>query len=263
MGCFCQFVNEMNSFSIFDIQIFSCEISSTLSLLKSFLKSDRSHRIYFVSGNAISIAGTDYRYRRALNRATLVFPDGISLKLAARLNGIRTVTNMPGTDLVPRLLTRLNGDAGKVYLLGGTEDEINRAVNVFPKLFPGWEVVGSNDGFFEERETKFVVEQIKSASPDLLLVGMGTPLQEIWVDQYRHQIEVPLCMCIGGLFKYWGNGLRRAPRFFRNTCLEWLWLLFHDPSRWRKCVGNLLFIARSSSYSVKNYMKGNGNFRRE
>jgi N-acetylglucosaminyldiphosphoundecaprenol N-acetyl-beta-D-mannosaminyltransferase len=252
---------QVHSFSMFDTQIFHGDIDSSLSLLKNFLKDGGNHSIYFVSGYSMNIASANYKYRRALKNATLVFSDGIALKLASQLNGFRTLTNVSGTDLVPWFLTSLNGDSGTVYLLGGTEVVVKRAVNVFPKLFPGWEVVGSNNGFFEERETELVVEKIKSASPDLLLVGMGTPLQEIWVDQYRHQLRVPLCMCVGGLFKYWGNGLQRAPRFFRNTCLEWLWLLFHDPTRWRKCAGNLLFIARSLSYSNKNNMKLNENFR--
>ena len=89
---------------------------------------------------------------------------------------------------------------------------IARAAATAQRTFPGWIAAGFHHGYlFDRHSTADVVRQINDARPDVLLVGMGNPLQETWIHQHRQELEVPLCIGVGGLFSYWAGNLRRAP----------------------------------------------------
>jgi N-acetylglucosaminyldiphosphoundecaprenol N-acetyl-beta-D-mannosaminyltransferase len=78
------------------------------------------------------------------------------------------------------------------------------------------------------------VRKINDAKPDLLLVGMGHPIQEQWIDAHAAALDVPLIIAVGGLFGYWGNGLRRASPLFRRLGLEWLAIMLQQPRKIRR-----------------------------
>ncbi len=91
-----------------------------------------------------------------------------------------------------------------------------------------------------------VVAQINRAKPDLLLVGMGNPLQEEWIDRHFAALRVPVCVGVGGLFDFWADNVSRAPRWLRRLGHEWLWRFWQEPRRMarRYLLGNPLFLAR-------------------
>jgi len=89
----------------------------------------------------------------------------------------------------------------------------------------------------------------RQTGPDLLLVGMGNPLQEIWIHAHRHQLEVPLVAAVGGLFNYWAGTLRRASPVLRRLGAEWLGILWQQPHKARRyLLGNPLFLWRALSW---------------
>ena len=97
----------------------------------------------------------------------------------------------------------------------------------------------------EPHITSRVIRQINQAQPDVLLVGMGNPLQERWIHRHRHQLDVPLCIGVGGLFHYWAGDLQRAPIWLRRWGAEWLGILLQQPHKARRyLLGNPLFLYR-------------------
>ena len=161
-----------------------------------------------------------------------VYPDGVGLQIARRLLGLRRYPRVSGTDTVPMLLERLT-PLTRVYLLGGTPAISAAAQAGIARLFPLVTIVGAHHGFFQEAQDDSVVAAIAAAGPDLLLVGMGCPLQERWLARNRHRLPARLAICVGGLFHYWADDLRRAPRSMRDIGLEWLWILVQQPYKWR------------------------------
>jgi N-acetylglucosaminyldiphosphoundecaprenol N-acetyl-beta-D-mannosaminyltransferase len=161
-----------------------------------------------------------------------VYPDGVGLQLARRILGLARFHRVAGTDLVPMLLERLRPGT-RVYLLGATPAVSDAAATGFRRRFPWLVLAGSHHGYFEPAADAAVVADIARAAPDLLLVGMGSPLQERWIARNRHQLSGRVAICVGGLFHYWADDLHRAPRVLRGLGLEWLWILLQQPYKWR------------------------------
>jgi N-acetylglucosaminyldiphosphoundecaprenol N-acetyl-beta-D-mannosaminyltransferase len=161
-----------------------------------------------------------------------VYPDGVGLQLARHVLGLARFPRVAGTDLVPMLLDQLPAGT-RVYLLGATPAVCSGAAAGFRRRFPALVLAGSHHGFFAEAQDDAVLSDIARATPDVLLVGMGSPLQERWVARHRHRLPGRLAVCVGGLFHYWADDLRRAPRLLRGLGLEWLWILMQQPYKWR------------------------------
>ncbi len=179
--------------------------------------------------------------------ADFVFGDGTGVRWAARWQGVRLRDNLVGTDLTPQLLRAASGCGHRYFLLGGKPSVIERAAAAAAAAFPGWTQAGFQHGFFHDpQSTDEVIRRINRARPNVLLVGMGNPLQEQWIHRHRQRLEVPLCLGVGGLFHYWAGDLRRAPTWLRRVGAEWLGILFQQPHKARRyLLGNPLFLWRA------------------
>jgi len=132
-------------------------------------------------------------------------------------------------------------------MLGSDAETITAAADYARKKFPGWTLAGCHHGFLgNESVEAAAIAAINAARPDVLLVGMGNPLQEKWIRRNLSRLDVPVCMGIGGLFDYWAGNVSRAPAWLRRLGHEWLWRLFQQPKlkARRYLVGNPLFLAR-------------------
>ena len=211
---------------------------------------DRGSRpccVYFANAHTLNLAAADDAYRAVLNAADYVFGDGTGVRWAARLRGGRLSDNVNGTDLVPALLSRPAPRRRRLFLLGTDPASIERAARFAAHNFPGWAVVGYRHGFLGTPQLcQEAILHVNGARPDLLLVGMGNPLQERWVHDHREQLRVPVCMAVGGLFDFWAGNVRRAPVWLRRLGHEWLWRLCQQPAAKarRYLIGNPLFLAR-------------------
>ena len=188
----------------------------------------------------------DATYRAVLNSADYVFGDGTGVRWAARLGGVHLRDNVNGTDLVPELLTATAGRGYRYFMLGAEAATIHRAADNAARLFDGWTLVGSHHGYLDRRGTEQVIHQINRTRPDLLLVGMGNPLQERWIHEHRERLHVPVCMGVGGLFRYWAGDVQRAAPWLRRFGAEWVGVLWQQPEKAaRYLLGNPLFLARA------------------
>jgi N-acetylglucosaminyldiphosphoundecaprenol N-acetyl-beta-D-mannosaminyltransferase len=204
----------------------------------------RSHSVFIVNAHTLNLATDDAEYRRVLNSAYRVFGDGTGVRWAARYRGERLKDNLVGTDLIPRFFRDTTGRGYRYFLLGANEDTIGRAAAKARESFPGWEQAGFHHGYVHGRDAE-VIQQINASGADMLLVGMGNPLQERWIARYLDELNVPVCVGVGGLFDHWAGNIKRAPRWVRYLGYEWLQLLLQQPHKWQRyLVGNPKFLAR-------------------
>jgi N-acetylglucosaminyldiphosphoundecaprenol N-acetyl-beta-D-mannosaminyltransferase len=238
---------ESSHVSVFGVRICNLAQHDAVALLEEALceYDGQSRAVYFVNAHTLNLASRRMGYRTLLNRAYRVFGDGTGVRWAARLRGVRMKANLNGTDLVPRLFSDTAGRGYRYFLLGATADTIARAAAAAGERFPGWTLAGFHHGFIPKRRCRDVIEQINDANPHVLLVGMGNPLQERWIDRHLDALRVPLCMGTGGLFDHWAGNLRRAPRWVRWLGCEWAQLLLQQPHKWRRyLLGNPRFLWR-------------------
>jgi N-acetylglucosaminyldiphosphoundecaprenol N-acetyl-beta-D-mannosaminyltransferase len=240
--------SPIETIRVLGVDVADLTMEHALTLLEGVLErgGPRAQSVYFVNTHTLNVAADDPEYRAVLSRASYVFGDGTGVRWASRiLYGRPPKDNVNGTDLTPFLFARTAGRGYRYFLLGNTEERIARAAEFTQRAFPGWTLAGYHHGYLGPEDHARVVDEINAAQPHLLLVGMGNPLQERWLDAHLDSLTVPLCMATGGLFDYWSGNLDRAPAWVRQLGYEWLHLLLRQPHKFRRyMLGNPKFLAR-------------------
>ena len=241
--------------SILGVGISNVTGRRAIELLENLIRrrNGRTRSAFFVNAHTLNLAASDEEYREILGSADYVFGDGTGVRWASRLQGAEMQDNVNGTDLVPELFRAAAGRGYRYFLLGGDEETVGRAAAYTGERFAGWKQVGFHHGYLTDPTlTAQAIRRINEAKPDLLLVGMGNPLQERWIHEHRDELEVRLCMAVGGLFGYWAGNIRRAPSWLRRCGAEWLGILLQQPSKaGRYLLGNPLFLWRIFRESLK------------
>ena len=235
--------------TILGVAITDVDMSEAIEIVRAMLRRHVgcTRRVYFVNAHSLNVAASDPVYRKILNSGDTVFGDGTGVRWAAKLRGVRLRDNINGTDFIPALLQATAGCGHSCFLLGANAATIELAADFSKRAFPGWKLAGCHHGYLaDEAAAAAVVAQINEAMPDLLLVGMGNPLQEQWIHRHLAALRVPVCMGVGGLFDFWAGNVSRSPRWLRWLGYEWLWRLCQEPRRMarRYLIGNPLFLAR-------------------
>lgn len=168
-------------------------------------------------------------FRAALNEADLSLPDGIGIVYASRILGRPLKGRTPGIDFAGELMARIAPAGGRVFLLGAKPGIAEQAASRLAGRYPGLVVCGAHDGYFQEDEP--VVKAIQEARPDLLLVCLGAPKQELWMRQYGPSTGAHLAVGLGGALDVFAGAVRRAPAVWQRLGLEWLFRLIRDPRR--------------------------------
>jgi N-acetylglucosaminyldiphosphoundecaprenol N-acetyl-beta-D-mannosaminyltransferase len=206
----------------------------------------RTNAIYIVNAHSLNLAAESAHYRSVLNSAYRVLADGTGARWAAGMRGVRLKANLVGTDLIPELFRRTASRGYRYYMLGADARTIELAAQACAGMYPGWTLSGFHHGYLRDDVlTGKVIEEINAAGAHLLLVGMGNPLQELWIYRHRKRLRVPVSIGVGGLFDHWSGNLKRAPQWVRNQGFEWLQLMLQQPHKWRRyLLGNPKFLLR-------------------
>jgi N-acetylglucosaminyldiphosphoundecaprenol N-acetyl-beta-D-mannosaminyltransferase len=180
----------------------------------------------------------------ALRSAELVVPDGTGVVWALRRAGLRQQLRVTGVDLVEALLLRCAAQGLRLFLLGGQPGVAEEAAANLCRCYPGLDLVGVAHGYFSPAENSKVVAMINRARPDLLLVGMGVPRQEIWLQRQWGSLTVAVGIGVGGLLDLWAGRTKRAPDLLQTLGLEWAYRVWREPSRWHRLRVLPTFIRR-------------------
>ncbi len=192
--------------------------------------------ISFVNAHNMLVMLRDETYRDVLVH-NLVLPDGIGVDIASRVaHGASFPANLNGTDFVPALLTFMEVRK-RVGLVGSRRDIIEKAAENFRAHAPWHDFVVISDGYFDKVKSGDVIAEIERQKLDVLIVGMGTPLQEKWVADHIRPEHARLVLTVGALFDFASGIVPRAPRMVRALRLEWIYRLLREPSRlWRRYI---------------------------
>lgn len=223
-----------DTFSLLGVHITNVTCEQAIKRVSSLLSAPtRASTIYFANAHVLMQA-LEHDLRVELNSATYVFADGVGVRCGAIAKGERIKDNLNGTDFVPRFLDVNSARGYRCYLLGSSTSSVEAAAREAAQRFPGWSFVGHHNGYFDQVESAEVIARINDSMPDLLLVGMGTPVQERWLAVNRSRISASVCMGVGGLFDFWSHRRRRAPRLIRRMSLEWLFIMLTEKQKWRR-----------------------------
>jgi N-acetylglucosaminyldiphosphoundecaprenol N-acetyl-beta-D-mannosaminyltransferase len=203
-----------------------------------------------VNANCLNLLYGSPALRTFFEDADVVFCDGAGVMLAARLLGKNIPARITYADWAWRLAALAEAEGLSLFLLGAEPGVAQRAALRFKERHPDLAISGVRHGYFDHapgsRENEAVLREVNAARPDILLVGLGMPLQEIWLMENRYRIEAGVALTGGAVFDYVSGRLRRGPRLLTDNGLEWLARLFVEPRRlWRRyLLGNPLFLLR-------------------
>ena len=201
---------------------------------------DRTRRPAIVSHINVAnyhILWRDPELKHLVRANCVLLLDGIGHKLGAFARGWGVVPDLNGTDLFPLVIQQMATRGARVYFLGAREPTIRRAAERVQKQYPGITVTGYHHGYFSTEDEPNVIAQINSGEPDLLVIGMGFPRQELFALRNRDTLRVPLVWTVGGLFDFLSGETPRAPRWMRSLRLEWLFRFLLEPRRlWYRIV---------------------------
>jgi len=176
-------------------------------------------------------------FRRVVNGAALVTPDGRPLVWALKLLGVRGASQVRGTDLTTRVAQWAARDKIPIGLYGGTPELLQEFVQVLNTRFPGLHVVCQIAPPFRQltsEEDEEVTQEIVASGARILFVGIGCPKQEWWMRAHKNRIRAVM-LGVGAAFDFHTGRVRQAPRWMQVIGLEWLFRLLMEPRRlWRR-----------------------------
>ncbi len=198
----------------------------------------------------LNLASENQWLRDYMNRAEIVICDGVGVILGARILGENIPARITYADWMWQLAEFAERRDSSFYFLGSKPGVAQAAADKLKARFPDLTIVGVRDGYFNKSlghtENEAVIEDINKARPNILIVGMGMPVQERWVHDNWSRIDANIALTGGAVFDYASGTLKRAPKWMTDNGLEWLGRLLIEPKRlWQRyIVGNPLFLAR-------------------
>jgi beta-1,4-glucosyltransferase len=206
------------------------ERDKAIATIKRSLIDQHQLRVAFCNSNTMLMALRSPSYAETLSNF-LLLNDGIGVDICSYLFKGRPFTeNLNGTDFIPELLSNVK-PGPSLFLLGAEPDWIGASSRKIAAQFPNCSVIGSHHGFFGRDEIDGVIAKINAAAPDILLVGLGNPLQEYFIEQYASRIKAKVLIGVGAFLDFSAGKVVRAPKLMRRLRAEWLFRLAQEPIR--------------------------------
>lgn len=227
-------MSSFSSVTILGVRVDAVTMPQTLAWVEAAVTAAaerRPRQICTANPEFLMTARRDPQFRRVLNEADLVLPDGVGLLWAARRLGTRLPERVAGSDLIYRLAELAGRRCWRVYFLGAAEGVAQAAAERLRELYPGLVIAGSFAGDPRPATAGALVAGVRAARPDVLLVAYGAPAQDEWIARYKDELGVPVSMGVGGSFDFVAGLARRAPVWVQRAGLEWLHRLWRQP--WR------------------------------
>lgn len=206
-------------------------MAQSLDIVDDLVSGQKCQTILAVNPEKVMRAQSDPVLLSSLRAAKLLIPDGIGVVMAARILALGKLERVPGVELMQELCRRAPSRGYRIFLFGATLEANEIAKQVLTERYPGIRIVGHQHGFVKEHEMPALIDRINEARTQILFVGLGSPKQEIWMEQYRAQLKVNACQGVGGTFDVIAGRVPRAPQAFRTLNMEWLYRLLIEPRR--------------------------------
>lgn len=164
----------------------------------------------------------------AIHSARWITADGVGIVLGQRLLGIKPSPRRTGSDLTPELLKI---QSLRFFLMGSTMDVVDAAVNHIQTHYPNAIIAGHRDGFFPLTDLPHIAETLGQCRPDIILVGMGSPRQDIVISELKKSVSHGVFIGVGGVIDMLAGTVKRSPKWMQTLGIEWLWRLTLQPQR--------------------------------
>lgn len=203
-----------------------------------------------INAHSYNTALKDSLFAEALTKGDVLIPDGASVVMACRWLKAKSqpTERIAGWDLFVHEMDRLNRKGGTCFFMGSSEKVLELIRKRAAVDYPNIKVETYSPPYkpeFSDEENRQIIEAINKANPDLLWIGMTAPKQEKWTYTHWKELDIHCHVgTIGAVFDFFAGTVERAPKWWQEHSLEWLYRLIKEPRRmWRRyIIGNMLFL---------------------
>lgn len=219
--------------SILGVEIDNITLKESGDITKKIIEQSNKSCEIIVAPNTefVMCAQRDKEFFDILKKAKLATPDSVGIMIGAKLQKKKFKERIPGQAYFREVIRRAEIEGWSVYILGGTEDVIEKAVVNVKKDFPKVNIIGYHEGYFTKDSEEEVIKQINELQPNVLFVAMGAPKQEKWINKNKEKLKVDVAAGQGGTLDYEAGRIKRAPKIIQKIGMEWFWRLILQPSR--------------------------------
>lgn len=219
--------------SILNVPFIKTTNTAFVTQLQQDISAHRNRFVVTANPEILMYAREHPDYQRVLKQADYVTPDGIGVIQGAQILGTPLPERITGYDTLLALLKWGAENHRRVFLLGAKPAVLKQVVATVTADYPGLVIAGALDGYFDDEHA--VVDQIVAAKPDMVFVATGFPKQEFFIARFRDRLD-GLWMGVGGSFDVLAGAVKRAPQFWQNHHIEWLYRLIKEPSRFKRML---------------------------
>ena len=220
-------------------------------LLES-LKQGKGAHVVTLNAEMTMQAQQNTSLNKIIQNAELIIPDGAGIVMYLHWLCWQKVQRCPGIELAETLLQAIAQQQPdkKVFFYGGANTVAAKAADYWQQKAPNLNIVGTHSGFHSAQEEEQLLQTLAKLQPQVILVGLGVPRQELWIAQNRHLCPQAIWIGVGGSFDIWSGSKNRAPAWLANNNLEWLYRLYKEPWRWRRMLALPEFAVKAFVYRL-------------
>ncbi len=221
----------MDTVNILGAKISMMGIDESVDYIMDMMEQSGNHAVFTPNSEMIMNAYKDRDFMDLINSADLLTADGIGLVYGSRIVGKPIYERAAGFDIAMALVERMAAEGKSLFLFGSKPGTAERAADILMEENPGLKIAGCRNGYFKPEETDAIISEINSSGADVVFVCLGSPAQERWIAANRDKLWCKVMIGLGGSLDAITGDMPRAPEWWCNHGVEWLYRLIKQPSR--------------------------------
>ena len=232
-------------FNFIGFDFFNFSLKDSLEVIEDIVKKGGKHQTFFSSNAYIIVkANRDPEFKKLCEAIDILTVDSWVVYYAIKMLGISVKEPVSVSRILFEFLKQPINTKYRLYFLGAEEAVLEKAISNINKWYPYINIVGYHNGYFDINNCEHIIEDINSKKPDILLVGMSSPLKEKFIYLYKSKLNIPLSIMVGGAIDILGESKKLAPVFMSKLGLEWFYRFIQEPKRmWKRyLISNNAFV---------------------
>jgi len=222
----------------FNIDTFNKEsgIQDAVNYALDLIKQRKGGQVVTINPEMIEYGLKNEDFAKIINSAELILPDGVGIKIGLKIKGF-CAQRIAGIEFSHKLIEECAKNGFSVAMVGAKPHIIEQAAKNLKSEFPNLNIVYIQNGYFEDINK--VYWGLGERNPQLILVALGSPRQETFINEYRKHHHDTLMVGVGGSFDVWSGEVERAPEIYQKLGLEWLYRTVKEPYRLKRIFPTL------------------------
>ena len=221
---------QVNNNLLFGLDFYNKDLENIKNDLENIILNNEKVSIYTPNVDHIINIKKDADVMKEYSKANYIIADGWPVVVAGKIKK-KSVHRITGVDLMDELLEIANKKELNIYVLGATNETLDKLKDNIAKKFLKINNINYHDGYFSESDNNEIINNINKSKADILFVGMGSPKQELWISENIENLNINIAIAIGGALKIYSGEVERAPKWIQKIGMEWFYRFLKEPKR--------------------------------